>query len=140
MHPWMRTLILIGVLSAIPGSDLVAADCLEYGTVRLTGRLVRQTYVGPPDYESVTKGDAPVVVWVLLLDRYICVVDPNPLAPREYNEREVQLVPEGDQALQYGQLVGERIIATGKLLHGGASHEKRLVLATRDLQKTGVLP
>src|SRR5688500_9968439 len=110
MHPWLRTLIVLGGLSALPCSTLLAAPCLKYETVSLTGRLVRQTAPGAPDYESVTKGDEPVVTWALLLDRFVCVVDPNPTSPREYNEREVQLVLEGDQSWQFQQLLGERVI------------------------------
>lgn len=135
-----RILIVIGVLSAVPRLALVAAPCLEYEVVSLTGTLVRQTYPGPPDYESVTKGDEPQVIWVLLLDRRICVVDSNPRYPREYNEREVQLVLGADQYVQYRNLLGERIIATGKLLHGGARYQKRLVLTASEIKRTRLLP
>jgi hypothetical protein len=40
----------------------LAARCLYYGDVSLTGRLIQQTYPGPPDFESVTKGDQPLVI------------------------------------------------------------------------------
>lgn len=132
-----RILIVIGVLSAIPR---VAAPCLEYETVSLSGTLVRQTYPGPPDYESVTKGDEPRVIWVLLPDRRICVVDSSSRYPREYNEREVQLVLEADQYVQYRNLLGKKVIATGKLLHGSGKYQKRLVLSASEIKKTRVLP
>lgn len=135
-----RILIVIGVLSAIPRPASVAAACLEYELVSLSGRLVRQTYPGPPDFESVTKGDEPQVIWVLLLDSRICVVDSDPRYPREYNEREVQLVLEADRYAQYRNLVGEKVTATGKLLHGGARYQKRLVLAASEIKRTRVLP
>ena len=135
-----RILIVIGVLSAVPRLALAAAPCLEYEIVSLSGTLVRQTYPGPPDYESVTKGDEPQVVWVLLLDRRICVVDSNPRYPREYNEREVQLVLAADQYVQYRNLLGEKVIATGKLLHGGARYQKRLVLTASEIKRRLVLP
>jgi hypothetical protein len=135
-----RILIVIGVLSAIPRPALAAAPCLEYEIVSLFGTLVRQTYPGPPDYESVTKGDEPRVIWVLLLDRRICVVDSNPRYPREYNEREVQLVLGADQYAQYRNLLGAKVIATGKLLHGGARYQKRLVLTASEIKRTRVLP
>lgn len=135
-----RILIVIGILSAAPRPALVAAPCLEYEIVSLPGTLVRQTYPGPPDYESVTKGDEPQVIWVLLLARRICVVDSNPRYPKEYNEKEVQLVPGADQYVQYRNLLGEKVIATGKLLHGGARYQKRLVLTASEIKRTGVLP
>lgn len=135
-----RILIVIGILSAMPRLALVAAPCLEYEIVSLTGTLVRQTYAGPPDYESVTKGDEPRVIWVLLLDRRICVVDSNPKYPREYDEQEVQLVLGADQYVQYRSLLGKKIIATGKLLHGSAKYQKRLALTVSEIKRTSVRP
>lgn len=135
-----RILIVIGVLSAVPRLALVATPCLEYEIVSLTGTLVRQTYPGPPDYESVTRGDEPQIIWVLLLDRRLCVVDSNPGYPREYNEREVQLVLGADQYVQYRNLLGKKVIATGKLLHGGGRYQKRLVLTVSEIRRARVLP
>lgn len=135
-----RTLIVIGVLSAVPRLAWVAAPCLEYEIVSVSGTLVRQTYPGPPDYESLTRGDEPRVIWVLLLDRRICVVDSNRRYPRQYNEKEVQLVLAPDQYVQYRSLLGERVIATGKLLPGGARYQKRLVLTASEINRTSVLP
>jgi hypothetical protein len=135
-----RILIVIGVLSAVPRLAPVAAPCLEYEIVSLTGTLVRQTYPGPPDYESVTRGDEPQIIWVLLPDGRLCVVDSNPEYPREYNEREVQLVLGADQYMQYRNLLGKKVIATGKLLHGGGRYQKRLVLTATEIRRARVLP
>jgi hypothetical protein len=135
-----RILIVIGILSAIPRLASAVAPCLEYEFVNLSGTLVRQTHPGPPDYEDVAKGDEPQVIWILLLDRRICVVDSDPRYPREYNEREVQLVLEPDQYAQYRNLLGKKVRATGKLLHGGARYHKRLVLTASEIERTSVLP
>jgi hypothetical protein len=135
-----RILIVIGILSAIPRLAAAVAPCLEYEFVNLSGTLVRQTHPGPPDYEDVAKGDEPQVIWILLLDRRICVVDSDPRYPREYNEREVQLVLEPDQYAQYRNLLGKKVRATGKLLHGGARYHKRLVLTASEIERTSVLP
>jgi hypothetical protein len=107
-----------------------AASCLRYGRVTLTGTLVRQTYPGPPDYEDVTKGDEPRVIWVLLLETGICVVDPDARYPREHYQREIQLVVRSDQYTLYRSLLGKRIDVTGDLRRGGARDDKRLVIET----------
>jgi hypothetical protein len=135
-----RILIVLGVLTATLRPALAGAACLEYEIVSLSGRLVRQTYPGPPDFESMTKGDEPQVIWVLLLDRHLCVGDPDPRVPKEYYETEVQLVLAADQYRRYQNFLGERIIATGELLHGGARYDKRLVLAASEIKKAPVLP
>jgi hypothetical protein len=129
-------LIMTSVLSAMPWRTSDAAGCLRYDFVSLTGTLVRQTYPGPPDYESVAKGDEPLVIWVLQLDQSICVADPDPRYPREYYEREVQLVVTPDQYARYKNLLGRKVIANGKLLHGGARYDKRLVLTVEEMSRT----
>lgn len=107
----------------------------------LTGRLVQQTYPGAPDYESVTKGDAPLIIWVLQLDRGICVDGWDSSYPSAYNEREVQLVLGSDQYTRaaeyepYRYLLGAKIIVTGRLLAGGARYEKRFVVAADGIRK-----
>jgi hypothetical protein len=113
---------------------LDAAPCLQYETVSLTGTAIRQTYPGPPDYESISKGDEPRVIWVLLLEHGVCAVDPDPRYPREYYEREVQLVMQQEQREQYKSLLGKKVTVTGKLMHGGAKYDKRLVLEVGELR------
>lgn len=136
-----RILTAVALLSATSWSGAVAADCLRYGTVNLTGRLVRQIYPGPPDYESVTKGDEPRVIWVLQLDRGICIAGSDSSYPSAYSEREIQLVLGTDQYArahpyaQYRHLLGEKITVTGRLLPGGARYEKRFVVAPHEIKR-----
>ena len=99
--------------------------------------MVRQTYPGPPDYESVTKGDEPRVIWVLLVEQPICVVDSDPRYPREHYKREVQLVVQPERREQYKKLLGKKVTATGKLMPGGAKYDKPLVLEVETLSRTG---
>jgi hypothetical protein len=114
-------------------------SCLEYGPIRLVGTVVRQTYAGPPDYESVTKGDQPQVIWLLQLDERVCV-NANARFPREPTQIEVELaLPPGGYE-RYRHLLGRKVIATGQLIHGGANYQKRLVLLTDELEQTGLLP
>jgi hypothetical protein len=129
-------LAAVGVLSAASSPALAAYECLEYGRVSLSGILVRQTYAGPPHYESLTKGDAPQVILVLQLDGPTCVGGSSAGYARLYNEREVQLVFGGDRYAQHPALLGKRVVATGDLIQGGAMHEKRLVLAVIEMKRT----
>jgi hypothetical protein len=131
-----RVLIIIALLSTAPWPELAAASCVGYEDVNLTGTIVRQTYPGPPDYKSITRGDEPQVIWVLLLDRRICVFDSYPA----YYEREIQLLMRVDQYEGYRNLLGKKVIATGELLDGRGRYEKRLVLATDEVTRTRVRP
>jgi hypothetical protein len=137
----VRILIAVLLLGAVSWSGSLAAACLRYGAVTLTGRLVQQTYAGAPDYESVTKGDEPLVIWVLQLDRGICVDASDSSYPSAYNEREIQLVLGADEYARAGQyapyrhLLGAKITVTGRLQVGGARYEKRFVLAADEIRK-----
>jgi hypothetical protein len=137
---------IVALLSATSWSGSVAAECLRYGVVHLTGKLVQQTYPGPPDYESVTQGDEARVIWILQLDRGVCVVGSDSSYPRAYSERELQLVlgtdqyARTDQYAPYRHLLGKRITVTGRLLAGGARYEKRFVIAARAIKRARTRP
>ena len=125
---------LVGTLIAACLPGRVAAYCLEYGTNSLFGTLVRQTYPGPPDYKSFTRGDRPVVIWVLLVDPPICVVDPDYRSPKESYAREVQLLLEEGQYEQYRELLGNKVVVTGDLQHSRGDY-KRLLIAPLDIAR-----
>ena len=137
----MRVPAAVLLLTAIAWCGSVAAQCLRYGVVTLTGRLVQQTYPGAPDYESVTKGDEARIIWILQLDRGVCIDARDTSDPSAYNERELQVVlgnNEYSQAEQYGpyrHLLGSKITVTGRLLAGGARYEKRFVIAADEITK-----
>jgi hypothetical protein len=134
-------LTLVLLLTAASRSASLNAQCLYYGDASLTGRLVQQTYPGPPDFESVTKGDAPLVIWILQLDTGVCILSSDPSYPNVYNEREIQLVLGNDQYArtdryaQYRHLLGKKIVVTGRLQPGGGKYEKPQVLALRAIKE-----
>ena len=127
-------------LSGALWSVSVGAECLRYGPASLTGRLVQQTYPGPPDYESVTKGDEPLVIWILQLKRSICVASSGSGYPGSYGTREIQLVFGTDEYAReegyarYRQFLGKRITVTGNLVPGGAKFQKRFVIVAGEVQ------
>jgi hypothetical protein len=112
----------------------VAAECLPYGAVELTGRLVQQTYAGRPDYESVTKGDEALVIWILQLHRSVCIARSGSGYPSSYGTREIQLVlgagqyARGNDYGPYHDLLGKEITVTGELVPGAAKYQKRFVI------------
>lgn len=114
-------------------------SCLQYGPIRLVGTIVRQTYAGPPDYESVTKGDEPRTIWLLQLDERVCVAA-NARFPREPTQIEIELALPADGYARYRHLLGQKVLASGELIHGGANYQKRLVLLTDELRRSETLP
>lgn len=103
------------------------ATCMNYGPASLTGRVVRQTYAGPPDYESTTRGDRPVVIYILQLDYTLCVADSR-IVGRGIRELQLEW-PTGDAAA----LLGKKVTVTGELIRGGARHDKRDVIVASEI-------
>jgi hypothetical protein len=134
-----RASLLIALLSlALPAAAL-EFSCLHYGPIQIAGMIVRQTHAGPPDYESVTKGDEPRTVWVLQLDERVCV-EANTRYPREPIQLEIELALTPQQYQEYRQLLGQKVRVTGELRHGGANYQKRLVIAASEIQKISLVP
>ena len=138
MRSLLIAALLFGVMVSPPSR---AARCLYYGDVSLTGRLVQQTYPGPPDFESVTTGDTPLVIWLLQLDTSVCIESSSPSYPNVYNEREIQVVLGSDQYARteryaaYRHFLGKRIGVTGRLVPGGGKYEKPYVITVQTIEE-----
>ena|SRR5262249_7358003 len=122
-------LLLAGIGHAWAQSE---QPCLDYESakVRLTGTIVRKTYPGPPEYESVRKGDAPETYWLLVLSKAICMNEDRPnFDPAYKNVQRLQLVFDSEKAYKkYRALLGKHVIATGTLSAGINIHHKTRVL------------
>ena len=77
----MRLLLAVVTSMTIPAgsgeSDSAASPCIRYGidTVQLAGRLSRETFPGPPNYESVRRGDTPETGFYLTLTAPVCTME-----------------------------------------------------------------
>ena len=69
-------LILIAAGAQPVARPGVADSCYHYrpASVSLTGRLIQRTLPGPPNYQSIARGDRPQVVYLLILDAPICTL------------------------------------------------------------------
>jgi hypothetical protein len=135
-----RILTIAAFLFVLLTSHSVVAQCLEYEpkVVRLSGVLLRETYPGRPNYESIKKGDEAETIWVLRLKRYICIVTSsfNAANVSEKNQNEIQLVLEPAQYKRYRKLLRQKVIVTGTLFHRHTGHHhKRVLLKTLRIQK-----
>jgi uncharacterized protein DUF4431 len=105
----------------------------EPAVVKLEGTLSRKTFPGPPNYESVVKGDRPETYWLLNLERAACV-DPDPknadLNGPQKDVRIVRLVIDTKVHQTYAGLTGKHVVATGTLFGGTTGHHHTPVLLT----------
>jgi hypothetical protein len=121
---------------AAPSPTQNPPACLSYepSRVQLTGTIIRRSFPGPPNYESVERGDKPEVAWLLALSQPICMEqdkkDPD-LNPAQRSIRKIQLVfrdagPYGTQK----ELVGKKVVARGMLFSAHTGHHHTPVLLT----------
>lgn len=117
--------------------------CLSYepSVVQLNGKIVRKIFPGPPNYESIERGDKAEQVWLLVLTQPICVEqdkeDPD-LNPAQKDVRQIQLVFGDSGAFEkYRGLPSTKVTATGTLFGGHTGHHRTPVLLTvKTLAKT----
>lgn len=97
-----------------------AKACMDAGdTTTLRGLLIRMTYPGPPNYESIEDGDTPETYFVLRPDSPIaCATD----APQFASHKLMQLVLKSGDYKRYQDLVGGSVEVSGILLYSETGH------------------
>ena len=110
--------------------------------VTLTGKLFLKTFPGPPNYESIKRGDRPERAWYLKLDKKIDVLlNKNiPAMGNDEDERNIELL---QLAISYQKKefkgfekkfpVGSRVKMSGTLFRMFTGHHHTRVLL--DLEK-----
>jgi hypothetical protein len=118
---------------ACVSQKLPSSQCLSYepSVVSITGSLIRKTFAGPPNYESVTRGDQPETYWLLRLSRPVCVsedkADPD-LNPPRASINQIQLVLDPEVYKSEQSLVGSKVVARGTLFGAHTGHHHTPVL------------
>jgi hypothetical protein len=125
----MRAAFALVVLLATPAY----ADCLTYtGPVELAGTLTRRTFPGPPNYESVARGDRPETTWLLRLDQPACVAadasDDAGFNVAVASVQDIQLAVTPEQFQRYRDRVGRRVSLAGTLFGAETGHHHTPVL------------
>ena len=101
--------------SAMGQGSISSCDSAQQDVVRLEGRLIELTFPGPPNYESVERGDSPETVSVLLLPQVLCFRDES----RDWDVQMIQVIGL-DEA--YFALIGREIELLGSLFRAESGH------------------
>ena len=131
-----RTGLFALILFLFPAAA-AAQDCFSYDTdgVQLSGTISKKTFPGPPNYESIKKGDQPETYWVLHLAKPICTTAGGD-NDAESNVTDLQLVLTQKQYALYRKYVGgrTRVTITGRLSHAITGHHHTPVM----MEVTGI--
>jgi hypothetical protein len=123
--------ILLGILFSV--NVAYGEECLSYepAQVTLKGTLVRKILPGPPEFESVEKGDRPETYWILKLSKPVCVnEDPNDEINFEDSRdvRRMHLVINTEDYSRYGHFMSKEVVVTGILFHKYSGYDHTRVL------------
>lgn len=109
-----------------------AGQCITYTNTEISGTLYRQTFAGPPNYESVAAGDIAETYFLLKLAKPTCVSGGRPENDFEENYAAVSNVllaltgPSAFESLR--PLLGKVITCTGSLFSAHTGHHHTEVL------------
>ncbi|HKC65176.1 MAG TPA: DUF4431 domain-containing protein [Pyrinomonadaceae bacterium] len=131
----VRLFMLMLFLFALAAQAYAQENCLSYDTdgVQLTGTISKKTFPGPPNYESIRRGDKPETYWILHLTKPICTAASGD-NDAEKNVTDLQLILTEKQFALYRNFIGKRARVTGKLSHAITGHHHTPVL----MEVTGI--
>ena len=124
--------LLVLLLASAAYAQAQEGQCLSYdpSEVRVSGTLDKMVVPGPPNYQSVRKGDMAETIWILTLDKPVCVTgNTDDINEPEQNVTDLQLALEGNQFARIRRL-GRKVHVTafGKLFHAHTAHHRTKVL------------
>ena len=145
------TASLILVLSALTSAAGLGPPrysqqpCLKYEPrdVELIGLVKRTVFAGPPNYESVRRGDVAEPYWVLQLAQPICVTaDPADVTnSKEVRVRDLPLIfDDVHDYAKYESLLRQRAAVTGTLTHAITGHHHTAVMLVVKRMKLASTP
>lgn len=101
----IRKYIASAIVTLLIIPSLLFAECLNYEPDfnYLTGKIIRETFPGPPNYESIRNGDEPETYWILILAESLCVnaKADDSLYSSESGIKRIQLVLKGNEYPKY---------------------------------------
>jgi hypothetical protein len=139
----MRLFVIFLILYFEMGSAF-SKDALtlhfDPAVVELMGVVEAQTFPGPPNYESIQKGDSVEKSWYLRLFRPVMIIADNPPTDLGWKtERGVRVL---QMAIDYNRfprgklVVGKKVRVKGKLFNRQTGHHhSRVLIDVSDIQK-----
>lgn len=106
-------------------TPLTHADCVkENAEVTVAGTIARETFAGPPNYESVAKGDEAELYWILTAS------EPVAICPAGTPEQRLQLLLDEKQYKRYKSMLGKPVVVKGAIWSAQTGHHHTNALIT----------
>lgn len=124
----MRLFLFLTLISAVANAE----QCVSYKNTEITGTLYKDTFAGPPNYESIADGDKPETYFLVKLVKPVCVdggAGADELEGNFTDIKNIQLVLNGEST--YDSLrtsLGKPVKCTGNLFSAHTGHHHTEVL------------
>jgi hypothetical protein len=140
-----RTLAWVALLAALPVAAAAqvegprtASGCIDLSRASSTfsaeGRLTLRHFAGPPNYESIARGDADESAFILELAESVCLDDGGDFADPAERVRFVQVAANAEAVRRrLRAAVGRRVLVSGEAFaaHTGHHHAPLVLFADR---------
>jgi hypothetical protein len=101
----------------------------------IVGVIQRQTFPGPPNYESIKNGDEAERYWILNLDEPVSIKGIDEIDIDEKDAKRVQLILTSEQYNKYRKWMLKRVRVIGLFTHAITGHHKTsLLIKANDIQ------
>jgi hypothetical protein len=134
-----RLIAPLAIVVCLAGCRGIPRDDIGSQPVDISGRIVRQVFPGPPEYESVSTGDEPLNYWVLVADQPVTNMGScgfsRPITPAEASRLQLVLDAYGIQYKQYAPLVGPHVEIRGICFWAHTGHHcTPLLIEVKDIR------
>jgi len=129
------TAMVLGLGLAAQPSQAAQGCVVEEEEIVVHGQLSRETFAGPPNYESVQKGDKAETYWIITIPDPITfcpLADPNGAPHPVGSVNRFQLVLTADQPGLRQALIARHAHVKGRIFvaHTGHHHTAALIQVT----------
>ena len=132
----MRASVCLATYQLLSSLTTVAAETVRYepSVTTLRGKVVLESFAGPPNFESVAAGDSLERHWILKLGHPVKVAathnDPTEVSYEQV--REIQLVCRAGCRQQFGFVEGKTETLVGTLYPAiSAQHHKDVLMTVK---------
>jgi len=115
--------VVVALVPVVPAAALQTAELpacvrLETDTTSLRGTLIRVTFPGPPNYESVVEGDSAETIFALVMSQGVCATVEN----RAFYVQLMQLLLGAEDYARYRPLLSREVEVRGTVSLSQTGH------------------
>ena len=119
----MRTILLIIIFFLTISANTFGCPSCDGDEIEVSGVIIKETFPGPPNYESVEVGDKPETCWFILLENSMCFAPDGEFLDKEVVTKKIQLVQSG-----YKFIEGKKYLIKGTTFPQHTGHHHSAVL------------